>query len=103
MFAFPREVTLTGLQAGILMRKTYKAGATKSQLEAVRKMLSFAWQLWRPLIETLQIGILATCIGSVLALPMGFLAARIHRSVPRMLLRLLPSRRLLHLPPRLSH
>ena len=45
MFALPREVTLTGLQAGILMRKTYKAGATKSQLEAVRKMLSFAWQL----------------------------------------------------------
>lgn len=38
--------------------------------------LSFAWQLWRPLIETLQIGILATFIGSVLALPMGFLAAR---------------------------
>ena len=38
--------------------------------------LSFAWQLWRPLIETLQIGILATILGSVLALPMGFLAAR---------------------------
>lgn len=31
--------------------------------------------LWTPFIETLQVGILATLIGSVIAVPVGFLAA----------------------------
>lgn len=33
------------------------------------------FSLWTPFIETLQIGILATLIGSVIAIPVGFLAA----------------------------
>ena len=45
MFALPREVSLSSLQAGTIMRNCYKAGATKSQLETIRKTLSYAFQL----------------------------------------------------------
>ena len=45
MFALPSEVSISGLQAGQLMRHCYKAGATKSQLETVSKTLSYAYQL----------------------------------------------------------
>jgi hypothetical protein len=45
MFAVPREVNLDGKQAGIIMRLCYKARMSLSQLESVRKMLSFAYQL----------------------------------------------------------
>ncbi len=38
--------------------------------------LGYALRLWRPFIETVQIGVLATIIGSVFAIPVGFLAAR---------------------------
>lgn len=38
--------------------------------------LEFSARLWRPLLETLQIGILATIIGSLLSIPVGFFAAR---------------------------
>lgn len=34
------------------------------------------WRLWTPFLETLQIGILSTLIGSVIAVPIGFLAAK---------------------------
>ncbi|MBI4457590.1 phosphonate ABC transporter, permease protein PhnE [Candidatus Uhrbacteria bacterium] len=47
--------------------------------EMLRQMfppdVGYAARLWEPLVETLAIGILATLIGSVLAIPMGFLAA----------------------------
>ena len=45
MFSLPNEVSLSELQAGKLMRKCYKKGATKSQLNAIRKTLSYAFQL----------------------------------------------------------
>ena len=45
MFSLPRDVSLSGLQAGTIMRNSYKAGATKSQLETIRKTLSYAFQL----------------------------------------------------------
>ena len=45
MFALPNEVSLSGLQAGKLLRKCYKRCATKSHLEMVRKCLSYAYQL----------------------------------------------------------
>jgi hypothetical protein len=45
MFALPREVKLNGKQAGMIMRLCYKGGLSRSQLESVRKMLSFAYQL----------------------------------------------------------
>lgn len=45
MFALPREVSLNGLQAGQILRKTHQAGGTLCQLESVRKMLSYAYQL----------------------------------------------------------
>ena len=45
MFALPKEVSLSELQAGKLMRMCYKQGATKSQLRAIRKTLSYAYQL----------------------------------------------------------
>jgi phosphonate transport system permease protein len=38
--------------------------------------VGFALRLWRPFIETVQIGVLATIIGSVFSIPVGFLAAR---------------------------
>ena len=45
MFALPKEISLSELQAGKLMRKCYKQGTTNSQLKAVRKTLSYAYQL----------------------------------------------------------
>ena len=45
MFALPRDLKITDLQAGILMRHVFKAGGTLSQMENVRKMLSYAYQL----------------------------------------------------------
>ena len=45
MFALPSEVSITGLQAGTILRTCYKNGATKSQLESVRKTLAYAFQL----------------------------------------------------------
>ena len=45
MFALPSAVSLTGLQAGTILRTCYKRGATKSQLESVRKTLAYAFQL----------------------------------------------------------
>ena len=45
MPALPCELNITDSQAGMLMRKCYKAGGTKSQLESVRKMLSYFHQL----------------------------------------------------------
>ena len=45
MFSMPRDLTLTDRQAGQIMRKSYKKGATKSQLDNVRKMLAYAFQL----------------------------------------------------------
>lgn len=48
--------------------------------ELVRQMFppdwSYALQLGRPVIETLQIGIIASIIAGILALPMAFLAAK---------------------------
>ena len=62
MFSLPREVSLTGLQAGTIMRKCYKAGATKSQLETVRKTLSYAYQLTSGLTGNYEeVGIAWTC------------------------------------------
>ena len=37
--------------------------------------MSILLSLWTPFLETLQVGILATLIGSVIAVPVGFLAA----------------------------
>ena len=45
MPALPREFSLTDLQAGRIMRKSWQAGGTLSQLEAVRKMLSYFHQM----------------------------------------------------------
>jgi len=45
MFALPSEVQMSGNQAGTIARLCYKAGGTHSQLENVRKMLSYAHQL----------------------------------------------------------
>ena len=47
MFATPREVpaNFVGEDAGILLRLSFKSGLTRSQCEAIRKMLSFAYQL----------------------------------------------------------
>ena len=46
MFALPGEFNLTGQQGGMILRHCFKSGrGTKSQLESVRKMLSYAWQL----------------------------------------------------------
>ena len=47
MFSTPREVParFDGEAAGILLRLSFKAGLTRSQLETIRKMLSFAYQL----------------------------------------------------------
>ena len=45
MFALPNEFSLSSRQAGTIARHCYKAGSTLSQLENVRKMLSFAYQL----------------------------------------------------------
>lgn len=48
--------------------------------ELVRQMFppdwSYALQLGRPVIETLQIGIIASIVAGILALPMAFLAAK---------------------------
>ena len=45
MFSLPSEVSMTGKQAGTLMRLCFQAGGTLSQLENVRKLLSYAHQL----------------------------------------------------------
>ncbi len=45
MFSLPNEVSMKGKQAGTLMRLCYQAGGTMSQLENVRKMLSYTHQL----------------------------------------------------------
>ena len=45
MFALPRDLRLTDLQAGIIMRHCWKDGGTLSQLENVRKMMSYTYQL----------------------------------------------------------
>ena len=37
--------------------------------------MSILLSLWTPFLETLQVGILASLIGSVIAVPVGFLAA----------------------------
>ena len=47
MFALPRDLSLSNVQAGNIMRKCYKlkGGGTRSQLDGVRKMLAYAFQL----------------------------------------------------------
>ena len=47
MFSLPREVPrmFDGDDAGMILRYCFKAGQTKSQCEAVRAMLSYAYQL----------------------------------------------------------
>ena len=49
MFSLPRELPtkrqFSDEDAGIILRRVFKSGATLSQCEAVRKMLSFAYQL----------------------------------------------------------
>jgi len=56
------------------------ASAGPAVAELIAKMFPPDWsylpQLARPLIETLQIGIIATVIASVFAIPLGFLSSR---------------------------
>ena len=49
-------------------------------MELVRKMFPPDWsyllQLGKPVVETIQVGIIATVVGSILAVPLAFISAR---------------------------